>query len=85
MSVQHADPREGVVHLHEEQGWVEKRRIVPGLLRRRFRFGVSNTNRQERVMLHCQEAVVTCGPFEPPVADGRPKKSLTQTKPNRRN
>jgi hypothetical protein len=81
MSVQHADPWEVVVHFHEEHASVAKRRVLPGLLRRRFGFGVSNTNHRERVMFHCQEAIGTRGPFEPPVADGRPKEWLTQTKP----
>ena len=58
MSAQHADPREAVVHLHQEHASLTKRRIVPGRLRRR-RFGVSNTNHREQVMLHCQEAIVT--------------------------
>jgi hypothetical protein len=53
MSVQHADPPEVVVHLPEEYAPVTKRRMVTGRLRRRFGFGVSNTNHRERVMLHC--------------------------------
>jgi hypothetical protein len=78
MSVQHADPREVAVHLHEEPASVTKRRIVTGCRRRRFGFGVSNINHRERVMLHCQETVVTRDPFEPSVADGRPQESLTE-------
>ena len=84
MSAQHADPREAAVELHQEHASLTKQRIVPGRLRRR-RFGVSNTNHREQVTLHCQEAIVTPAPFEPPIAEGRPKESLTQTKPNRRN
>jgi hypothetical protein len=66
MSVQHAEPPEAEVYLPEEYAPVTKRRIVTGRLRRRFGLGVSNTNHRERVMLHCQEAIVTRDPFEPP-------------------
>jgi hypothetical protein len=78
MSVQHADPHEVAVHLHEEPALATKRRIVTGRLRRKFGLGVSNTNHRERVMLHCQETVVTRDPFEPPVADRRPQESSTE-------
>ena len=78
MSVQHADPRKGVVHLHEERASVTKRRIVTG----RPRFGVSHTNDRERVMLPGLEVMATRDSFECPVADGRPKESVTQSKPN---
>ena len=66
MSVQHADPGEVVVHLREEPASLIKRRIVTARLRRRLGFGVSNINHRERVMLHCQKAVVTRDPFEAP-------------------
>jgi len=66
MSVRQGDPREGVVHLHGDHASVTKRQIARGRLRRRFGFGVSDTNHGERVMLHCQEAIVTRHPFEAP-------------------
>lgn len=65
MSVHHAEARKVVVHLHEQHASVTKRRTVTARLRRRLGFGVSNTNHRERVILHCQDVMVTRDPFEP--------------------
>jgi hypothetical protein len=78
MSVQPANPREVAVHLHREPASRAKRRIVTGRLRRRFGFGVSNTDHRERLMLHRQEVIVTRDRFGPAVAHGRPQESLTE-------